>query len=123
LTGPNREFPKEQCYSGLSVVLRSTSNGPRYGLTAKSCDLLLNDTNSLNNIFTKLFGSTTAGAVNSVNLVKAYQLFYPEETLPANFQASMISLGDSGGTSATNSAKWKLILLGLCVDPGWQSIF
>jgi hypothetical protein len=70
-------------------------------------------------VFTKIFGSTTAGPVNDANINAAYQLFYPDDTLASNIRASLTALGN---TQSSDTERWKMIILGLCVSPEWQSI-
>lgn len=53
-----------------------------------------------------------------INLLKAYQMFYPEDTLPTNVRDSLIALGNANSTT-TDTDRWKNILLGICGSTEW----
>jgi hypothetical protein len=103
----------------MSAIDTPLSNPRRYGSIASVCNRLVDETNSRNAAFTKIFGNTTPQAPTDALLQKAYQLFYQEEPLPA---AVKTRLYDIANTQAALTDKWKLVLLGLCVSPEWQSI-
>jgi hypothetical protein len=69
------------------------------------------------NVYSKLFGTRTAGEVDDTKLIQAYKLFYPDDPLDASVKASLYALAN---TQMTNDLKWKMIILGLCVSPEWQ---
>ncbi len=117
--GNTSEFIDEDCSSGITETVLATTNASRFAYKSKVCNKLVNTTANLNSVFTKIFGSTTAGAVNAANLLKAYQLFNPEEGLSTSSQTQLSAVGNAGG-AATDAARWKNIILALCLDPGWD---
>lgn len=119
LTSTTLENPSERCQNGMGAINPSQVNPIRMAWIAKTCDALIEDTVARGNAFTKIFGSTTAGVVNDVNLLKAFQLFYLEDTLSPEVKTSLIALGNSAGAT-TDTDRWKNILLGICGSTEWQ---
>ena len=120
LTGASTvENVPETCFAGLDENTRANSNAPRYALVTKTCHTMVGNATAMANVYTKLFGTTSAGVVDDPKLTLAYQLFYPDDPLNATVKASLYTLAN---TQSTNDLKWKMIILGLCVSPEWQSL-
>jgi hypothetical protein len=113
------EFPRERCFDNMTPYDPPVSAIRRYGSIASVCNRLVDDATTRGAAFTKIFGTSNAGPVTDSQLLIAYRLFYQEKELP---EAVRLKLFELGNTQSTNTDRWKAILLGLCVSPGWQSI-
>jgi hypothetical protein len=116
---PNVVNYVENCFNGVGVVNPAKVNQARLALIAKTCDSLVNDSSAMGAVMTKLYGSTTAGTVDSAHLISAYQLFYPDETPSQTVQDKLVGVGTAFGTAP--ALQWKGIMLGICGSPGWQT--
>jgi hypothetical protein len=113
------EFPRERCFDNMTPYDPPVSAIRRYGSIASVCNRLVDDATTRGAAFTKIFGTSSAGPVTDSQLLIAYRLFYQEKELPEAVRLKLVELGN---TQSTNTDRWKAILLGLCVSPGWQSI-
>jgi hypothetical protein len=116
---PNVVNYVENCFNGVGVLNPAKMNQARLALIAKTCDALVNDSSAMGAVMTKLYGSTTAGTVDSAHIISAYQLFYPDETPSQTVQDKLVAVGTAFG--ATPALQWKGIMLGICGSPGWQA--
>lgn len=118
LDDTNVEIISETCFSGLTDNNKANSNASRQALVTKTCHTLVANSTAINNVFVKIFGSTTAGVVDDAKLALAYQLFYPDDVLSTDVKTALVTLAN---TQTSNTEKWRMIVLGLCVSPEWQS--
>ncbi|MBU6152733.1 MAG: fibronectin type III domain-containing protein [Bdellovibrionales bacterium] len=119
LSGFPVEFSRERCFDNMTAYDPPVTNPRRYGSIAPVCNKMVSNTTTRDFAFNKIFGSSTPGPINDTNLGRAYQLFFQEEDLPPATKDKLIELANTQGTLTD---KWRVIILGLCVSPEWQSI-
>ena len=119
LNGTKVEFGPETCFSGLTENNKANTNASRQALVTKTCHTLVSNSTAINNVFLKIFGSTTAQGVDDAKLALAYQLFYPDDVLSTDVKTALVALANTQGS---NTEKWRMIVLGLCVSPEWQTL-
>jgi hypothetical protein len=115
------EFPRAQCYTGITVFQPANSNPMRYSYTTKMCETLVNTAARFNYVMKKVYPSWVTSqalsAPDQASITKLYQQFYQDE-VPSNEVISAF-MSMSSEASSTNEA-WKQILITLCVSPEWQ---
>ena len=96
------------------LVLTSTM---RAGRVIKTCEEIAMN-NSCVSYFLGEAGLSASSTLNSKNLLKAYNVFYPlSDTLSEEQELAFLNLGDK---FTNNNDKWKAVSLALCVSPEWQ---
>lgn len=118
------EFPLDFCTKNAShqpligVVEASVNNAARYAITTKVCEQLVVNDVYLNNALSH-FGASFSTAPDQNNIAKAYELFYPYKTMGNSVKSAFVSLA---GKEETIKNKWKVVILGLCLSPEWQTL-
>jgi predicted hotdog family 3-hydroxylacyl-ACP dehydratase len=114
------EFPREQCYSGVRMVLPANANPMRFAYTTRVCERLIINTDAMNAVKSKIYGTAAWALPDNANIKKAYKLFFPAEEPPVALLDEFRLRSIEAGTTAPEA--WKLIMLTLCVNPEWHSI-
>lgn len=111
------EFPRLRCLNGISTVLTSTANPMRFSLTTKTCERLVSETTSFTRAMSKIFGNGPIIAPNASSLSSAYSLFYQDENASSAITTALMDLSKKGSDA---NESWRLVLIALCISPGWQ---
>ena len=115
------EFPRAQCYTGISVFQPANSNPMRYSYTTKMCETLVNTVARFSYVMKKVYPSWVSSqklpAPDQAAITKVYQQFYQDEVPSADLVAAFLSMSSS---AASTDEAWKQILLTVCVSPEWQ---
>lgn len=114
------EHPRERCFGGMGVSDVVTFNPMRAASVSKACDVLVNNSTRFSAAYNKLNDGNTAYIFNDNHLLKAYQLFYPEQTLSDEMKTALRNIANKGNN---NNEKWKYVILGICVTPEWQTLY
>lgn len=115
------EFPRSQCYTGITIVQPSNSNPMRYSYTAKICESLVNNATRFTYAMKQIIPAYVAGQKladpSDASIIKAYQLFFQSESPSAEVVNALKGISSS---STMSDEAWKRILVTLCVSPEWQ---
>lgn len=110
------EFPKTACHNGLSDNVQASSNPGRYAITMKTCEALINSTNSFNYVMSQIHSNESILAASNISVKKAYSLFYVQETPSADVVRALVELAQN----QSPDDGWKRILTVVCISPEWQ---
>lgn len=113
----NPEFPREKCAN--SELTKANSNPGRYAYAIKACEELTTQEASFKNIMDKIFPDGKIEKVNQATFLKAYQIFYLEESPDKAVTNEFIKLSKEVGDP---KEAWRVIMMTLCSSPQWQSI-
>jgi hypothetical protein len=112
----NIEFPRAQCFTGLSANTQATSNPARYSLTIQICERMINTPDRFNSFMSKIYGTNPIQVPTNATIQKAYGIFFKEE-IPTNEVATALK---NISPSSTPAETWKNIATALCISPEWQ---
>jgi mono/diheme cytochrome c family protein len=95
------------------------TNSVRMGYLTQVCEGQVAHTASLEYAMATHLGWVSGDlTVNSANLEKAFQTFYPERPIPAEFSTALMNVAN---TTTVNKDKWKWIFLTICLSAEWQT--
>ena len=116
-TTTSREFPKENCYTGVGIVQPSNSNPMRFSLTTNVCERLVADSARMAVIRNKIFTDKQWRKPDDVSVNKAWGLFFPTYSADSSIVRELKELGELSGSDEN---AWKHIVLTMCISPAWQ---
>lgn len=121
--GKAKEFPDLFCVAGAgqSITPQIVQNTViRDGYKTYICDRAYGAYNStaFMNAFAKAGVDRNAATFNTENMQKVYNLFFPDQEIPADTVTSILSTKPSFG--GDTKKLWDGILLSFCLDPTWQ---
>lgn len=112
----NTDAIKKETQAYNALAQQGSGNSSREAHRIKTCDLLIKNDNILAGSLQKL-GLSTSSILSNDNILKTYQVFYPNLFEEEPIQ-KLVEI--SSEFEGSNKDKWAKVFIVLCYSSGWQ---